>query len=128
MLSVFDFGHPLFGRTEFSITDLLFHGRERHWKVYPFGGDCGPLRLRSGGWQSQNDSTESNRSVDALVRALRLSFDRRTGAGYFLRAESFFNTISHMDNLDKEPAYAPPISAFYGGRSLHTRSPIFPAW
>jgi predicted ATPase len=34
-----------------------------------------------------NDSTESNRSIDALVRALRLSFDRRTGAGYFLRAE-----------------------------------------
>jgi predicted ATPase len=70
-----------------------------------------------------NDSTESNHSIDALVRALRLSFDRRTGAGYFLRAESFFNTVSHMDNLDKEPApHAPPISAFYGGRSLHTRS------
>ena len=28
-----------------------------------------------------------------------------------------------MDNLDKEPAaHAPPISAYYGGRSLHTRS------
>jgi predicted ATPase len=70
-----------------------------------------------------NDSTESNHSIDPLVRGLRLSFDRRTGAGYFLRAESFFNTVSHMDNLDKEPApHAPPISAYYGGRSLHTRS------
>lgn len=69
-----------------------------------------------------NDSTESNHSIDALVRALRLSFDRRTGAGYFLRAESFFNTVSHMDALDKEPSDSPPISAFYGGRSLHTRS------
>ena len=70
-----------------------------------------------------NDSTESNHSIDPLVRALRLSFDRRTGAGYFLRAESFFNTVSHMDNLDKEPApHAPPVSTFYGGRSLHTRS------
>lgn len=70
-----------------------------------------------------NDSTESNHSIDPLVRALRLSFNRRTGAGYFLRAESFFNTVSHMDNLDKEPAaHAPPISAYYGGRSLHTRS------
>jgi predicted ATPase len=69
-----------------------------------------------------NDSTESNHSIDPLVRALRLSFDRRTGAGYFLRAESFFNTVSHMDNLDKEPSFAPPISAYYGGRSLHTRS------
>ena len=78
---------------------------------------------REGGNRNfQNDSTESNHSVDALVRALRLSFDKRTGAGYFLRAESFFNTVSHMDNLDKEPSFAPPISAFYGGRSLHTRS------
>ena len=69
-----------------------------------------------------NDSTESNHSVDPLVRALRLSFDRRTGAGFFLRAESFFNAVSHIDNLDKEASHAPPISTFYGGRSLHTRS------
>ncbi len=70
-----------------------------------------------------NDSTGSNHSINPLVRALRLSFDRRTGAGYFLRAESFFNTVSHMDKLDEEPApHAPPIKAFYGGRSLHTRS------
>jgi len=69
-----------------------------------------------------NDSTKSNHSVDPLVRALRLSFDRRTGAGYFLRAESWFNTVSYMDKLDEEPSFAPPISASYGGRSLHTRS------
>ncbi|HUK24798.1 MAG TPA: AAA family ATPase [Terriglobales bacterium] len=69
-----------------------------------------------------NNSTESNHSVDPLVRALRLSFDKRTGAGFFLRAESWFNTVSHMDELDKEPGFGPPISAFYGGRSLHTRS------
>jgi predicted ATPase len=56
------------------------------------------------------------------VRALRLSFDKRTGAGFFLRAESWFNAVSHIDELDKEPANAPPISAYYGGRSLHTRS------
>jgi predicted ATPase len=69
-----------------------------------------------------NNSTKSNQSIDPLVRALRLSFDRRTGAGYFLRAESFFNTVSYMDRLDEEPSFAPPISAYYGGRSLHTRS------
>src|SRR6266496_923542 len=27
-----------------------------------------------------------------------------------------------MDKLDEEPSFAPPISTFYGGRSLHTRS------
>jgi len=82
---------------------------------YGFGPEGGNRNFR-------NDSTSSNHSIDPLVRALRLSFDRRTGAGYFLRAESFFNTVSYMDKLDEEPSFAAPISAFYGGRSLHTRS------
>jgi predicted ATPase len=83
---------------------------------YGFGREGGTRNFTS-------DSTDSNHSVDPLVRALRLSFDKRTGAGYFLRAESFFNTVSYMDKLDEEDApKSPPISAFYGGRSLHTRS------
>jgi predicted ATPase len=70
---------------------------------------------REGGTRSfSNDTTESNHSVDPLVRVLRLSFDKRTGAGYFLRAESFFNSVTYLDNLG--------MSEFYGGRSLHTRS------
>jgi predicted ATPase len=78
---------------------------------------------REGGTRNfLNDSTDSNHSVDPLVRALRMSFDVRTGAGFFLRAESFFNTVSYMDALDKEQSAGPPLSAFYGGRSLHTRS------
>lgn len=78
---------------------------------------------REGGTRNfTNDTMESNHSIDPLVKALRLSFDKRTGAGYFLRAESWFNTVSYMDNLDKEPSESAPISAFYGGRSLHTRS------
>ena len=59
-----------------------------------------------------NDSTESNHSIDPLVRALRLSFDKRTGAGFFLRAESLFNSASYLDD----------IGVSYGDRSLHTRS------
>ena len=78
---------------------------------------------REGGTRNfRNDSTESNHSIDPLVKALRLSFDVRTRAGFFLRAESFFNTVSYMDELDKEPSCTPPLSTFYGGRSLHTRS------
>ena len=79
---------------------------------------------REGGTRNfSNDITESNHSIDPLVRALRLSFDKRTGAGFFLRAESFFNSVSYMDDLDREQFdHSPPISTFYGGRSLHTRS------
>jgi predicted ATPase len=77
---------------------------------------------REGGNRSfRNDSTDSNHSIDPLVKALRLSFDVRTGAGFFLRAESFFNMASHIDVLEQEPAGASIIGA-YGGRSLHERS------
>lgn len=71
-----------------------------------------------------HDTTEHNHSTDSLVRALRLSFDKRTGAGFFLRAESFFNTASHLDELDSEVYSIPvaPILPSYGGQSLHTRS------
>src|SRR5580704_6595398 len=47
-----------------------------------------------------NSSTDSNLSTDDLRAALRLSFDKRTGAGYYLRAESFFNTATFIDRLD----------------------------
>jgi len=61
-----------------------------------------------------NDSSESNQSVEPLARALRLSFDNRTGAGFFLRAESFFNIASQMDALG--------ISQPDDGQSFHSRS------
>jgi predicted ATPase len=79
---------------------------------------------REGGNRSfLNDSTASNRSIDPLVKALRLSFDVRTGAGFFLRAESFFNTASHIDDLDREPVFhGIPVIEAYGGKSLHERS------
>jgi predicted ATPase len=70
---------------------------------------------REGGNRNfQIDTTPSNHSIDPLVRALRLSFDVRTGAGFFLRAESFFNSASYLDETGG--------SYFYGGRSLHARS------
>jgi predicted ATPase len=60
------------------------------------------------------NSTPGNHSIDPLARALRLSFDKRTGAGFFLRAESFFNVATPID--------AAGINEYYGGRSLHERS------
>lgn len=42
--------------------------------------------------------------------------------GYFLRAESFFNVASHIDELDGEPSFSAPIIESYGGVSLHRQS------
>ena len=60
------------------------------------------------------ETSEGNHSVDPLVRALRLAFNKRTGAGFFLRAESLFNIANHIDNLG--------VNESYGGQSLHSRS------
>ena len=81
---------------------------------YGFGPEGGNRNL-------QHDTTERNHAVDPLVHALRLAFDVGTGAGFFLRAESFFNTATHIDELDKE-GFGPPILTSYGGISLHERS------
>ena len=78
---------------------------------------------REGGTRNfANSSTASNTSIDALTRALRLAFDVRSGRGFFLRAESFFNVATHIDELDEDPLGGPPISLFYGGQSLHNYS------
>jgi predicted ATPase len=82
---------------------------------YGFGAEGGNRNLKA-------DTTESNRSVDPLARALRMAFNIRTGRGFFLRAESFFNTATLIDELDTIPSKAPPVSAFYGGGSMHSRS------
>jgi predicted ATPase len=60
------------------------------------------------------ESTASVRSIDPLVKALRLAFTKRTGSGFYLRAESFFNVASHVDAVG--------VSDSYGGKSLHDQS------
>ena len=44
--------------------------------------------------------------------------------GYFLRAESYYNVATEIENLDKIPGpiFAPPIKNSYGGKSLHEQS------
>lgn len=42
--------------------------------------------------------------------------------GYFLRAESYYNVASYIDELDSSTAMGPPIIQSYGGVSLHKQS------
>lgn len=42
--------------------------------------------------------------------------------GFFLRAESFYNLASYIEEIDKLPAAAPPVIEAYGGVSLHEQS------
>ncbi len=74
-----------------------------------------------GGSRNFNFSTRSSHSPLHRVLTLRKGL-RRPRDGYFLRAESFFNVATEIENLDAVPAPAPPIINSYGRRSLHEQS------
>lgn len=42
--------------------------------------------------------------------------------GFFLRAESFYNVATNIDEMDEAPAFAPKLIDSYGGVSLHRQS------
>lgn len=63
---------------------------------------------------------ESHSELHRHIRIVRSS--RRPTDGFFLRAESFFNVASNIEENDAQPAFAPPIINSYGGRSLHEQS------
>jgi predicted ATPase len=70
--------------------------------------------LEGGNRNFSPNTTASVRSVQPLVKALQLSFTKRTGAGFYLRAESFFNVASYVDSVGGRDSY--------GGKSLHNQS------
>ena len=47
---------------------------------------------------------------------------RRHRDGFFLRAESFYNVASNIDELDAAPSFGPKLISNYGGVSLHKQS------
>ena len=74
-----------------------------------------------GGTRNFNFATEDSHSE--LYRHLRVSRGAaKPRDGFFLRAESFYNVASNIDQLDREPGFGPPIVDSYGGVSLHAQS------
>jgi predicted ATPase len=72
---------------------------------------------------TKNFRFDTRRSHSALHECMRLvKTVKRARDGFFLRAESFFNVATEIENLDAEAAPAPPIIDSYGGRSLHEQS------
>jgi predicted ATPase len=74
-----------------------------------------------GGTRNMTVSTRASHSD--LHDHLRLVREPKSPRdGYFLRAESFFNVATHIEELDAEPAAARSIIESYGGVSLHEQS------
>ena len=74
-------------------------------------------------WSAGFNTTGGNRDHrftedgdgSALGRALRLGWSQKVAAGFFLRAETFFNFASHLESLGSD-------FRAYGGQSLHQMS------
>lgn len=74
-----------------------------------------------GGTRNFRFGTRSSHSV--LHEFIRVAKGfRRPKDGFFLRAESFFNVATEIENLDAAPSFSPPVIDSYGGRSLHEQS------
>jgi len=74
---------------------------------------------------SKNFGFSTRQSHCVLEQFLRLSRGiKKPKDGFFLRAESFFNVATEIENLDAEDTYpaGPKISSYYGDRSLHEQS------
>lgn len=66
------------------------------------------------------DTRASHSTLDEYLRVAKGV--KRPKDGFFLRAESFFNVATEIENLDAEPGFGPPVISAYGGHSLHERS------
>lgn len=73
-----------------------------------------------GGSRNFNFSTKSTESN--LYRHLTLAKQCYEKDGYFLRAESFYNVSTNIEEMDAIPAASKKIVQSYGGKSLHNQS------
>lgn len=73
-----------------------------------------------GGSKNMNFATRASHS--SLHQALTINKGlKRPRDGFFLRAESFFNVATNIEQLDEGGGGAPIIN-YYGGKSLHEQS------
>ncbi len=75
-----------------------------------------------GGSKNFNFSTRASHSDLCDHLSLVRGIDGKWRDGYFLRAESFYNVASNIEELDRIAAVAPKISEAYGERALHEQS------
>lgn len=71
---------------------------------------------------TKNFTFSTHQSHSDLYRALTPSRLHRERDGFFLRAESFYNVATNIDELDNAPGLGAPVIQSYGGVSLHQQS------
>ncbi len=88
----------------------LLEGVAAAWGFNPEGGTL-------------NFSFNTKSSHSGLYEFFRIARGvKRPRDGFFLRAESYYNVATYIDQLDAEPGSYPPLRNSYGGKSLHEQS------
>ena len=77
---------------------------------------------KEGGTKNTQFQTNDEDYIGLLADKLRIVWTEKLLTGYFLRAESFFNFASHIDELYKIPGAGAEAYDPYGGISLHQQS------
>ena len=75
---------------------------------------------------SRNFRFSTNDTHSSLYRHLVISKQKHPRDGFFLRAESLYNVATNIEQLDAAPSFDGPVTAAYGGTSLHCSSIL--AW
>lgn len=70
---------------------------------------------------SRNNLYDVDAAESALGKYLRLSWMPKVTSGFFLRAESYYQFASHLDELERENPGLGVLDS-YGGKSLHEQS------
>ncbi len=81
--------------------------------AYGFNAEGGSINFNFSTRFSSSDLYKNIR----IIRTLNRPKD-----GYFLRAESFFNVATNIEEMDVVPSTAKKIIESYGGKSLHEQS------
>jgi predicted ATPase len=71
---------------------------------------------------SRNFIFSTNNTHSELCECISLARYNHPRDGYFLRAESFYNVATNIDEMDEAPSFDPPVIESYGGISLHRQS------
>jgi predicted ATPase len=122
---VYPFNLPIIkhlGRLEFSSAVTVFVGENGIGKstlVEALAVAAG-FNPEGGGRNFAFGTRLSHSDLHNYLRLVRAP--SRPRDGYFLRAESFFNVATQIEELDQVPAAGTRIIDSYGGRSLHEQS------
>ncbi|MFC5466531.1 AAA family ATPase [Lederbergia graminis] len=81
---------------------------------------CAGFNPEGGSFNFNFSTHDSHSELEQYIRLIKGI--QRPKDGFFLRAESYYNVATNIEELDREPSPSPKIIERYGGVSLHEQS------